>query len=68
MVNNPGATRELSTATIVKVTGEPLSVPEPASVTVCVPSSKVTEVICVDCRLTPEPGSLKDALNCRNHD
>jgi len=36
MLNNPGGTRELSTATIVNATGKPLLVPNPAIVTVCV--------------------------------
>ena len=62
MLNIPGATRELSTATIVNPTDTPLSVPNPVRVTLCATSSKVAEVNCVAWKLTPEPESLKAAL------
>ncbi len=48
MLNNPGAANELSAATMVNATGEPLSVPDPVMVTVCVVSSNVAAVTCVD--------------------
>jgi len=48
MLNNPGAANELSAATMVNATGEPFSVPDPVRVTVCVVSSKVAAVTCVD--------------------
>ena len=41
MLNIPGGTSELSTATIVNATGKPLLVPNPAIVTVCATLSLV---------------------------
>src|SRR5437773_4668852 len=59
-VKTPGARSPLSTAIIVKPTGSPLFTPVPTMVTVCRPSStaNAAEVIAVDLKSVPEPGSL----------
>src|SRR5260221_52334 len=45
MPKSPGAASELSAATMVNATGEPLSVPDPVRVTVCATASKVAGVV-----------------------
>ena len=62
MLNTPGGASELSAATMVNVTGRPLSVPEPVSVTVWVTWLNVAAGTCVDWNFTPEAASLNEAL------